>query len=316
MTIRVLALRQPPPPVVTALPKDITLEVIDDPSADWQIDRPEDIRGVINFAGALSADVMDRLPNLEIISHMGVGYDGVDVQAARARGIVITHTRDVLNADVANFAFLMLLAASREYVRQDRHVRSGAWESGQTPLTWSIEGQTVGIVGLGRIGRNLAKKLEAFNVTVLYHGRSRQDVAYEFCADLEEMARRCRALVLLLPGGSDTDGLTTASVIDALGPESGLINAARGSVVDQAALIAALEAGRLGWAALDVFEDEPHVPQSLRDMQNVLLSPHAASATRETRGAMFALVAENIRAHFHDGAAVTPIPECADMVQR
>ena len=309
MTIRLVALRQPPPPVMEAL-ADFEVEVIADPASDWRVENAGDVRGLINFSGSLGADVMDRLPGLEIISHMGVGYDGVDVEAALARGITVTHTRDVLNADVANFAFLMLLAASREYVVQDTHVRSGTWESGQTPLTWSIEGKTVGIVGLGRIGRNLATKLEAFNVEVLYHGRSQQDVPYAFCPDLVEMARRCRALVLLLPGGPGTDHLITAEVLDALGPEGGLVNAARGSVVDQDALIAALQSGRLGWAALDVFADEPRVPQVLRDMPNVLLSPHAASATVETRGAMFGLVAQNLRSFFATGKALTPVPEC------
>ena len=309
MTIRLVVLRQPPPPVMEAL-ADLEVEVIADPAADWSISDAAEVRGLINFSGALGADVMDRLPGLEIISHMGVGYDGVDVKAALARGITVTHTRDVLNADVANFAFLMLLAASREYVVQDTHVRSGAWESGQTPLTWSIEGKTVGIVGLGRIGRNLAAKMEAFNVEVLYHGRSKQDVPYEFCSDLVEMAWRCRALVLLLPGGAGTDHLITEEVLEALGPEGGLVNAARGSVVDQDALIATLQDGRLGWAALDVFADEPQVPQVLRDMPNVLLSPHAASATVETRSAMFDLVAQNLVAFFETGQALTPIPEC------
>jgi len=233
----------------------------------------------------------------------------VDIAAARARGITVTHTRDVLDADVANFAFLMLLAASRDYVRQDTHVRSGAWETAQTPLTWSLEGKTVGIVGLGRIGRNLARKLEAFNVTVLYHGRHRQDVPYRFCPDLTDMAHEARALVMLVPGGPGTERMITADVLAALGPDGGLVNAARGSVVEQDALIEALQSGALGGAALDVFADEPQVPQVLRKMPNVLLSPHAASATAETRSAMFDLVAQNIRAYFETGAALTPVPE-------
>lgn len=309
MPIRLVALRQPPPPVMDAL-NAYQIDVIPGPSAVGDVETPEQVRGLINFSGTLGADVLDRFPNLEIISHMGVGYDGVDVDAALERSVIITHTRDVLNADVANFAFLMLLAASREYVRQDTHVRSGAWETGQTPLTWSLEGKTVGIVGLGRIGRNLAAKLEAFNVTVLYHGRTEQDVPYEFCPDLVDMAHRSRAMVLLLPGGTGTDRLITAEVLSALGPDGGLVNAARGSVVDQDALIAALQAGQLGWAALDVFADEPRVPQALRDMPNVLLSPHAASATVETRTAMFNLVAQNIQSFFETGQPVTPIPEC------
>lgn len=310
MPTRLVALRQPPPAVMNALSDGYEIDVIQKPASDWQVSHPQEVRGVISFAGALGADIMDRLPNLEIISQMGVGYDGLDVEAALARGIVVTHTRDVLNADVANFAFLQLLAASREYVRQDTHVRTAAWETSQTPLTWSIEGKTIGIVGLGRIGRNLARKLGAFNVTVLYHGRRKQDVPYEFCPDLLDMAERSRALVLLVPGGPGTNNLIGAEELAAIGPDGGLVNAARGSVVDQQALIAALQNGDLGWAALDVFADEPRVPQVLREMPNVLLSPHAASATVETRSAMFDLVARNIRAYFEDGAAITPIPEC------
>ncbi|MCE8008208.1 2-hydroxyacid dehydrogenase [Aestuariivita sp.] len=320
MTIRLLALRQPPPPVIQALEDGFALDIIADPEAqpDWTADDPASIRGLVNFSSTpLTGAVMDRLPALEVISSVGVGYDMIDVAAARARGIVVTHTPDVLNADVANYALLLLLAASRDLVRQDAHVRSGAWATqGGTPLTWSLEGETIGIVGLGRIGRTLAQKLGAFNCEVLYHGRSRQDVPYEFCPDLAAMARRCRAMVLLLPGGSGTDGLISAAVLEALGPDSGLVNVARGSVVDQTALIAALQDGRLGWAALDVFEDEPHVPDALRALPNVLLSPHAASATTQTRGAMFALVAQNIRAHFLEGAARSPVPECRDMIRR
>lgn len=315
MPYRLVALRQPPPPVMAALSEGFEVDVIADPSVDWQIADPDTVVGIINFTGTLGADVMERFPRLKLISHMGVGYDGVDVAAAVSKGIMVTHTRDVLNADVANYALLMLLAASRELIRQDSHVRSGQWAQGQTPLTWSIEGKTIGILGLGRIGRTLARKLEAFGVEVLYHGRRAQDVPYTFCADLTEMARRVRALIVLLPGGAETEGIVSREVIEALGPNAGLVNAARGSVVDQEALIAALEDGRLGWAALDVFADEPHVPDALRALPNVVLSPHAASATVETRRAMVDLVAENIRSFFLDGRALTPIPECAHMAQ-
>lgn len=310
MKTRLVALRQPPPPVLQKLADMFEIDVIAKPQSDWTVTAPEDIRGLINFSGALDSSVMDRFPKLEIISHMGVGYDGVDVRAALERDITITHTRDVLNADVANFALLMLLAASRAFVRLDTHVRSGAWEQGQMPLSWSIEGKTIGILGLGRIGLTLAEKLGSFGIEVLYHGRRVQQVPYEHCSDLIEMAKRCRALIVLLPGGKETDGIVTEDVLNALGPDGGLVNAARGSVVDQDALIAALEAGKLGWAALDVFADEPHVPQALRDMDNVILSPHAASATQETRAAMFDLVAQNLIAYFRDGRALTPIPEC------
>ena len=261
---------------------------------------------------------MDQMPRLEVIASLGVGYDMIDMEAALARGIVVTHTPDVLNADVANYALLLVLAASRDLVAQHAHVRSGAWvDRGPTPLTHSVQGASFGIVGLGRIGRTLARKLEMFDGAILYHGRSAQpDLPYEYCPDLVAMAARCDVLILLLPGGAGTDHLIGADVLEALGPKGLLVNVARGSVVDQPALIKALQDGRLGHAALDVFDDEPRVPQVLRDLPNVLLSPHAASATVETRQAMFDLTADNLIGWFRDGKALTPVPECADLWPR
>jgi len=286
------------------------------PTEDWLARHGATVRGLANASVTpLTADLLDRLPKLEIISSIGVGYDMIDVAAARARGIVVTHTPDVLNADVANYALLLLLAASRDLILQDAHVRSGRWASdGPTPLTHTLEGQPIGIVGLGRIGRTLAKKLEIFGGPILYHGRREQSgVPYEFCPDLYDMARRVAALVLCLPGGAGTDRLIDARALDALGPDGILVNVARGSVVDQAALIEALAEGRLGRAALDVFADEPNVPQALRDSDRVILSPHAASATVETRTAMFDLTADNLIDWFRTGASRTPVPECRDM---
>jgi hydroxypyruvate reductase len=288
-----------------------------DPGQEWCELEGSAVRGIANASGRpLTGDLMDRLPRLEVISSLGVGYDMIDVAAAVERGIVVTHTPGVLDADVANYALLLLLAASRDLSLQDSHVRQGRWPvEGPTPLTRTIEGATVGIVGLGRIGRNLAAKLGAFGITVLYHGRRPQpQVAYEFCDDLASMAARADALILCLPGGPETDGMIDAAVLNALGPDGILVNVARGSVVDQLALIAALEEGRLGRAALDVFADEPEVPQALRVLPNVLLSPHAASATVETRTAMFDLTADNLIAWFGRGRVLTPVPECADLV--
>lgn len=306
-----------PPRLETRLAEHFTLRADPDPfpGEDWLQRHGAAVRGLANGSFTpLTAELMDRLPNLEIISSIGVGYDMIDVAAAKQRGILVTHTPDVLNADVANYALLLLLAASRDLILQDSHVRSGRWASdGATPLTHTLEGQPVGIVGLGRIGRELARKLEIFGGPILYHGRSEQaEVPYEFCPDLYDMARRCSALILCLPGGAGTDGLIDARVLDALGPEGILVNVARGSVVDQPALIDALNEGRLGRAALDVFDDEPDVPQALRDSDRVILSPHAASATVETRQAMFDLTADNLIAYFNDGAARTPVPECRE----
>ncbi len=274
------------------------------------------VRAMVNTSGApLAAAELDALPELAFISSLGVGYDMIDVDAAVARGVIVSHTPDVLNADVANYALALILSATRELTRQDAHVRSGNWaQLGPTPLTHTIEGATFGIVGLGRIGRTLARKLDAFNGSVLYHGRTPQrDVPYEYCDDLIAMARRCDVLVLLLPGGAATEGLVDGDVLAALGPDGLLVNIARGSVVDEDALIDALQSGRLGRAALDVFVDEPNVPKVLRDLPNVLLSPHAASATVETRQAMFDLTADNLIHWVRTGEPLAPIPECAGM---
>ncbi|RBI86704.1 2-hydroxyacid dehydrogenase [Rhodosalinus halophilus] len=275
------------------------------------------VTGLANASFApLGAPEMDLMPNLRIIAGFGVGYDMIDVAAARARGIVVTHTPGVLDSDVANLGLLLLLAASRDLIRADAHVRSGQWAtSGPLPLTRTIEGATVGIVGLGRIGRRLAEKLGAFGCEIRYHGRRAQtDVPWTFEPDLMALARDARALILCLPGGPGTDGLIGAKVLDALGPEGILVNIARGSVVDEPALVAALAEGRLGAAGLDVFATEPQVTEALRRLPNVVLSPHMASATVETRTAMADLVADNLADFFATGRARTPVPECRDMV--
>lgn len=286
------------------------------PPEDWLARHGASVRGIANASFTpLTAALMDRLPKLEIISSLGVGYDLIDVAAAKARGILVTHTPDVLNADVANYALLLLLAASRDLLAQDAYARSGRWaRDGRAELTHTLEGKPIGIVGLGRIGQVLAKKLEIFGGPILYHGRTDQPaVPYEYCPDLTDMARRSSALILCLPGGAGTDGLIDETVLNALGPRGILVNVARGSVVDQQALIDALESGRLGRAALDVFEAEPAIPQALCDSDRVILSPHAASATVETRTAMFDLTADNLISYFETGAARTPVPECREM---
>lgn len=316
MKPEILILGAPPPPLLARLGDAVRAHVLTEGDIDARA--AGRIAGLVSSsARPVDAALLEQLPALRVISKLGVGYDNIDVAAARARGIAVAHTRDVLNADVANFALTLLLAASRGLVCEDAYVRRGDWgRAPMPPLRWSIEGETIGIVGLGRIGRTLAAKLSAFGCEVLYHGRRPQpDQPYEYCPDLVAMARRCRALILILPGGPESAGLVTAQVIDALGPEGLLVNVARGEVVDQEALIAALREGRLGQAALDVFADEPHVPQALRDLPNVILTPHVASATRETRLAMFNLCADNILAFFREGACLTPVPESAPAPQ-
>lgn len=256
-------------------------------------------------------DVMAALPNLRMISCYGVGYDNIDARDAVRRGIMVTHTPDVLNEEVASTAVLLMLACYRELLRDDAWVRSGDWEAkGGAPLTRSADNRTIGILGMGRIGQAIAAKLAPWSPTILYHTRSPKDVPYEYVGSLVEMARRSDVVICITPGGAATRHLVNAEVMDALGPEGTLINVSRGSVVDEAALIEALEAGRLGWAGLDVFEAEPHVPERLRALKNVVLLPHVGSATVETRRAMGNLTVDNLIRHLTDGSVISPVPEC------
>lgn len=267
-----------------------------------------------NGHDGVKPEIMAALPNLKHISCYGVGYDAIDTAEAVRRGIVVTHTPNVLNDEVATTAVLLMLACYRELLRDDAYVRSGNWETkGAASLTRSADNQTIGILGLGRIGQAIADKLAPWNPTILYHSRSKKDVSYEYCADLIDMAARSDVLICITPGGPSTNRIVSADVIAALGPRGTLINVARGSVVDETALIEALQMGKLGWAGLDVFEAEPHVPQALRDLPNTVLLPHVGSGTVETRAAMGALTVDNLLQHLSTGTVITPVPECADM---
>lgn len=255
-----------------------------------------------------SATMMDALPKLEIIGCYGVGVDSIDLDHAAKRKVIVTNTPDVLNDDVANMAIALLLATSREICNGDRYVREGKWLKGAMHLTHAIRGRKLGILGLGRIGKDIARKAEVFGMEIAYNGRRKQDnVAYKFYPDLVEMARDCDFLVAICPGGPATDKIVNRAVLDALGPEGIFINVARGSVVDEPALVAALQDGSLGGAGLDVFAEEPKVPEALFKMEQVVLQPHAASATHETRRAMGDLVVDNLRAHFAGKPVLTPV---------
>lgn len=275
-----------------------------------------DVQGMATNGWA-PADVIDRMPNLKLISSFGVGYDGVAADHAASKNIIVTHTPNVLNDDVANTAIMLLLAATRRLIEQDRYLRDGRWvKEGNAPLTRSVGGKTVGIVGLGRIGEAIAEKLGVFNCTVVYHSRNQKSgVAYRYYGDLVEMAEDCDILIAITPGGPATNKLINRSVIEALGSEGTLINVARGTVVDEAELVKALQDGRLGSAGLDVFEQEPKVPEQLFDMDNVVLTPHVASATWETRQAMSDLVVENLTSFFKSGSPISPVPECSHLVK-
>lgn len=260
--------------------------------------------------GRLPVDVMEAAPNLKLVSSFGVGYDGIDAVAAADRGIIVTHTPDVLNDEVADTAILLWLAASRRIVAADHWARTGKWETdGAFPLTKSVQNRVVGIVGLGRIGQTIARRAEAFNATVLYHARGDKGLDWEYCPDLVTMAERSEVLIVVTPGGAETRHLVSDAVIRALGPDGILVNVARGTVVDEAAMVKALEDGALGGAGLDVFEAEPKIPDALKAMENVVLAPHVGSASVETRQAMGDLVCDNLFKFFDDGSVLTPVPE-------
>jgi lactate dehydrogenase-like 2-hydroxyacid dehydrogenase len=259
-------------------------------------------------SGGIDAATIARLPKLRIIAHFGVGYDTVDVDAARARGIAVTNTPDVLTEEVADLAMALLLATVRRVPQGDRYVREGKWLKGPMALTESLQGRTVGIVGMGRIGRAIAHRCAAFGVKLAYQGPNRKaDLAWPHYTDPVALAKDCDVLVVACPGGEATRGLVSRAVIDALGPQGLLVNIARGSVVDEPALIEALQQGRIAGAGLDVFADEPRVPAALIALDNVVLQPHVASATHPTRKAMGQLVIDNLAAHFAGKPLITPV---------
>jgi lactate dehydrogenase-like 2-hydroxyacid dehydrogenase len=272
----------------------------------------ERIKGVA-VNGLVSADkaMMAMFPNLEIVSSFGVGYDHVDSAFAREHNIIVTNTPDVLTEEVADVALGLLISTLREFVKADRYLRSGQWAKQNYPLTvGSLRGRTVGMVGMGRIGQAIARRLDASLVPVVYHSRNPADgVSYKHYPNLVEMAKAVDTLIVITPGGAATAKLVSAEVIDALGPTGVIVNLARGSVIDEQALIAALKAGKILGAGLDVFANEPNVPDELRALQNTVLLPHVGSASVVTRDAMDQLVVDNLKLWFDGKRPLTPIPE-------
>ena len=258
--------------------------------------------------GATAAQIA-ALPALEIIGINGVGYDAVDLDAARRRGIRVTNTPDVLTNDVADLAIALMTAVFRRTYAAERYVRDGGWAKGAPiPLGRSASGHHLGILGLGRIGKAIAARAAPMMASICYTGRHAQPgVPYEFVPDLRDLAAKVSVLIVVVPGAPDTAGLVDAAVLEALGPDGVLINIARGNVVDEAALVSALVEGRLAGAGLDVFMDEPNVPNALLRLENVVLQPHRGSATTETRTAMAQLVADNLAAHFSGQPLLTPV---------
>jgi len=270
------------------------------------------IRGLVQGGGTVTrTSLLDALPNLEIISVFGVGYDGVSVAYCKQRGVKVTNTPDVLTDDVADVALALILMTGRGFVRANRFVQAGEWEKRSPELATKLSGRKVGVLGLGRIGKAIAQRVAAMGMEVAYTGRKPQGVGYEYVPELKALAAAADFLVVSCPGGEATRNMVNAEVLAALGKKGTLINIARGSIVDEPALVAALQAGTIKGAGLDVFADEPHVPAPLLKMDNVVLLPHVGSATRETRQAMGDLCKANLDAWFGQGKTLTLIPELA-----
>jgi lactate dehydrogenase-like 2-hydroxyacid dehydrogenase len=259
---------------------------------------------------SVDAALMEKLPNLEIVANFGVGYDSVDIKWAAANGIVITNTPDVLNDEVADTTVALLLQTVRQLPQSEQYLRAGKWLAKPFPLSPSLRDRTIGLVGMGRIGKAIAKRLEAFGRPIVYHSRRKAvDVAYKYYPDLVAMARDVDILIVIIPGGATTKNIINAEVLKALGPNGILINVARGSVVDESALIEALKSKTILSAGLDVFAQEPKVPQELIEMDHVVLLPHVGSASHYTRRAMGQLVVDNLASWAKGKGPLTPVPE-------
>lgn len=271
----------------------------------WEADNPDrfmaerrDTRFVASTAPTkLGAAFMDALPKLEVIANMGVGVDQIELEAAQARKVRVTNTPGVLDQAVAELTLALMLALCRRVVEADRHVRDGKWPSGGYPLTGELTGKTLGILGLGRIGKEIARRAQAFDMRVVYHGRTEQKfLPYPYYSDLTEMARDVDWLVSVVPGDTGTTGIISRQVLEALGPEGNIVNVGRGPAIDEAAMLELLQNGGLGGAGLDVFAEEPKMDPAFYDLPNVVLSPHQGSATHKTRWQMGDLMVRNLLA--------------------
>jgi lactate dehydrogenase-like 2-hydroxyacid dehydrogenase len=270
------------------------------------------IRGIaVTGLVPTNAPVLSRFPKLEIVSSFGVGYDHIDAKYAGENNIVVCNTPDVLTEEVADTALGLFIATAREFIKADRYVRSGLWATQPYPLSvGSLRDRKVGMVGMGRIGQAIARRLDASRVPVVYHSRNpAAGVAHQHYPNLIEMAKAVDTLIVIAPGGPTTAGMINAEVLNALGPRGIVVNVARGSVIDEPALIAALKSGGILAAGLDVFAQEPNVPDELRAMHNVVLLPHIGSASVVTRNAMDQLVVDNLKLWFDGKAPMTPLPE-------
>ena len=267
------------------------------------------LRALATF-GPFGADakLMDALPKLELISHFGVGYDSIDVGAAKQRKVIVTNTPDVLNDCVADTALSLILNVMRQFPQSENWLRSGKWLAGPAyPLTVSLGGKTLGILGLGRIGEAIATRAQAFGMKIAYHNRSRKDVPHTYHPDPVSLARHSDVLLVAAPGGAETKNIVNAAVLDALGPQGFLVNIARGTLIDEPVLLKYLQEKRIAGAGLDVFVKEPAVPPEFFALENAVIYPHVGSATVETRTAMGNLQLENLRLHFAGKPVKTPV---------
>ncbi len=302
-----------PPRVVDALARDgdfVKLWEAPDPEAELARLAPE--VGALAVGGHVKVDdaFMGRFPNLQLVSSFGVGYDSIDAPWAAGQGLVVTNTPGVLDDEVADTALGLVLATVRQLPAAERHLRAGRWRDGAFPLSHTLRGRTLGILGFGRIGKAVAHRAEAFGLGIAYHGRNRQEgVTYPYHPTALALAENCDILVVITPGGPETRHLVDAAVLKALGPSGILINVARGSVVDEAALIEALQSKAILGAGLDVFAEEPKVPQALLDLDHVVLLPHVGSASHHTRDAMGQLVVDNLLSWRAGRPPLTPVAE-------
>lgn len=311
--VDLLLLKAMQPSVMQALSASFTLHRLDlasDREAFLAETGPR-IRGLaVGSQAPVDAALLARLPALEVVASLGVGYDTIDAVAAAGRGVVVTHTPGVLDEEVADLTLGLLLATLRQIPQADRYLRAGSWPKASFPLTTTLRGRSVGILGLGRIGRAIARRLEGFDVAIAYHGRRPQEgVAYAYHPTLLGLAQAVDVLIVVAPGGAETKGLVDAAILAALGPDGILVNVARGSVVDETALVAALRSGTIRSAGLDVFADEPHVPADLVALDQVVLLPHVGSGTHHTRTAMGQFVVDNLVSWFDGRGPLTPVPE-------
>jgi lactate dehydrogenase-like 2-hydroxyacid dehydrogenase len=311
--IPVLMLSQTMPLIADGVAAQFTLHRLweqADPDA-YLAEHAGHIRAIAgSFKKRLDGAWLGRFPKLEIVANFGVGYDGVDATWCGKNGVVVSNTPDVLTDEVADLAVGLLLSTIRQLPQADAYLRRGEWLKAGFPFTTTLRGRKIGILGLGRIGKAIAQRLEGFGVEIAYHGRSRQqDVSYAYHPTLVGMASEVDVLLSVAPGSPETNRIINAEVLKALGPNGILINVGRGTVVDEPALVEALKAGTILTAGLDVFEDEPNVPQALIDMPHVVLLPHVGSASHHTRGLMGQLVVDNLVSWFSGKGPLTPVAE-------